>query len=468
MTIADMYSKDVLLLNWRDLGHPQAGGAEVYTWEIAKRFAKAGARVTLVTARHPQSLSLEVRDGVRIIRRGGRLSVYAAAAAHMLRHRGRYEVIVDFQNGIPFFSPLFARRDTAVVCVFHHVHQHQFALHFSPAMARLGRALEKNVARLVYGKRPLVAVSTSTRRDVRLVLGMKGPIHIVPNGVSPLEPATVKRSVGPTIAVVTRLVPQKRLNLLIEAVAQLRNAGRDVHLDIAGVGPDSRRLLGLIEAHNLQHLVRMHGYVDEIRKAELLRQAWLTAVPSIAEGWGLTVIEANSVGVPAIAFDVPGLRDSIRQGVTGWLLPEGSDLAMGLERALGTLEHPESRHMFDVACKRWASQFEWDSSAARLGRIVISEFLHRRAPQSQRRVPSDLGSTVEGHLENGSEAMSGLAGSVRRTDSVAYDGDTVRLMLDSCDEEQAAQVAARLGIRPQRLDLATSAELAIRFTSVDS
>jgi glycosyltransferase involved in cell wall biosynthesis len=460
MPVNDWADEAVLFLNWRDIQHPQAGGAETYCWELAKRLAAAGARVTMFTARHHGATRREMRSEVEVLREGGRLSVYPAAAAHLLRHRDRYSVIVDFQNGIPFFAPLFARRATAVICVVHHVHQAQFGLHFPRPLASVGRFLEKDVARAVYGGRPVVAVSPSTRRDVRLVLGMRGPIFIVPNGVTPVAPVQVTRTEHPTIAVVTRLVPQKRLQLLILAVARLSDTWPDLQLDIAGSGPEAAALARTIRELELTDRVRLHGWVDETLKARLLRQAWMTVVPSVAEGWGLTVVEANSAGTPAVAFDVPGLRDSILPGGTGWLLPEGGDLASGLDRALTELANPATRFAFAERCERWAAAFGWDRSASRLAEIMLSELDHVRSRRRHARAICDLSVLLEGHLVDGS--WENVIGTLRRTDTVAPHGRGVRLLLDGCDEDQAVQVAERLGVVPVRMRLVTSNEMVVR------
>src|SRR5689334_3856917 len=148
--LAHIARSNILFLNWRDPAHPQAGGAEAYCHEIARRLARADARVTLFTARFPGSRAYELVDGVRVLRGGGTFGVYPAAAAHLLRNRHTYDAVVDFQNGIPFFSPLFTPRWTADICVIHHIHQEQFDQFFRWPMNTVGRLLEKQVSRLVY------------------------------------------------------------------------------------------------------------------------------------------------------------------------------------------------------------------------------------------------------------------------------------------------------------------------------
>ena len=133
--LARLAGKRVLVLNWRDVRHPQAGGAEQYMHQIARRWVAAGAHVMWCTARPRGQQAVEVIDGIRVVRSGGELSLYLRAAARMVRTRADVDVVVDCQNGIPFFSPLFAGTDVPVVQVIHHVHQDQFDTRF-PARSR--------------------------------------------------------------------------------------------------------------------------------------------------------------------------------------------------------------------------------------------------------------------------------------------------------------------------------------------
>src|SRR5207244_10162237 len=116
-------------------------------------------------------------------RGGGRLGVSPAAARYLRKHGRYYDAVIDFQNGIPFFSPLFAPAGTVVVCVVHHVHQSQFDMYFRWPMNQVGRLLEGRVSAQVYQRTPFVAVSPSTRAEMRHQLGITAPIHIVPNAV---------------------------------------------------------------------------------------------------------------------------------------------------------------------------------------------------------------------------------------------------------------------------------------------
>lgn len=470
----------VLLLNWRDRTHPRAGGAEVYTQEVAERFAAAGAEVTLFTSQHPGAARAELHRGVRIVRRGGTFGVYLRAAAFMLRHRRDVDVVVDFQNGIPFFAPLFAGRRSAVVLLIHHVHQKQFALHFPWPASLVGQVLEGPVSRVVYRRRPLVAVSPSTRQDVRRTLRLRGPVHVVPNGLTaPSRPHERRPSPFPHVVVVSRLVSHKRFHLLLEAVDRLRTARPDLRVDVVGDGPEREALERRATDLGLGDHVRFHGFAPAETRDALLTAAWLTVSPSQAEGWGLTVVEANAAGVPAVGFAVPGLRDSVVDGVTGWLVPEGDDLAQGIDHALDQLADPDVADGFAERCRAWAARFSWDTTAERLAAVAMAELDRARSLPRTRRLPTDLATRVDFHLRRrddhvgpGGEGpwpdrteedvVRHLAGRIRRSDQVTVVGSAVRLVLHGCDEAGAEVVLRRLDARHvEQVTLATTAELLV-------
>ncbi|WP_250285747.1 MULTISPECIES: glycosyltransferase family 4 protein [unclassified Frankia] len=383
----------VVFLNWRDLDHPQAGGAELYCQSVAERFAAAGARVSLLTARPAgQARSATVR-GVEIHRRGGTFGVYPAVLARLLRDRRGVDAVVDCQNGIPFFSPLALPAGTAVVQVLHHVHQRQFPLYFPAPVARAGQLLETPGSRWVYGRRPVAVVSPSTRDEARDVLRLAGPRFIVPGGAdSPVggaahptspRPAPARPAGRPAIVCVGRLVPHKRLHLLIDALPALRASHPGLVVEMVGDGPDRDRLLRHARGLGVgEEVLRWHGYVDAAERDRLLATAWLTVNPSHGEGWGLSVLEANAHGVPAVAFRVPGLRDAVRDGHTGWLVDEPGPLTATIDTALARLADPAAAARWRSRARAWAAGFTWDATAELLARVLTAE-MDRLAARSR-------------------------------------------------------------------------------------
>jgi glycosyltransferase involved in cell wall biosynthesis len=446
-TIADLAGARVLFLNWRDPAHPLAGGAEVYCWEIARRFAAAGAQVTLLTSRPSGAPARTLVDGVRVDRRGGTYSLYAHAAAFLARNRRHFDAVVDCQNGIPFFSPAFMGRATAIVCVIHHVHQEQFGVHFRWPLRVLGRELEGRWSRLVYGRRPMAVVSPSTSAAVRATLGLRGPIFIVPNGASsPARSESRRRSPSPQIGCVGRLAAHKRMDLLVRAALELRGRVPGLTIDIAGDGPDRQRLETLANDLGVDHVVRFLGHVSPEVKERLLGSAWLTVNPSMGEGWGLSVLEANAHGVPAVAYRVPGLRDSVRDGITGWLVNPGDDLSAPVAHALATLSEPDEADAWAARCRAWAARFDWDESARRLAGIIVAERAQRgRRRPDRRRIISDTACLVDVAAAP-AWRLSALAVGLRRTDLWTVQGGSARMILQGVDERDIGAVLDRLGL----------------------
>jgi hypothetical protein len=135
---AELTGVRVVLVNWRDRAHPLAGGAEEYAHRVAEALRSAGAEVTFLAARVPGQASVSHEAGITLVRKGNRWTVYLWALLWLLLRRRSVDVVVDCQNGIPFFSPLVLRAETAVVLVMHHVHDRQFFVHFPPLLAMIG------------------------------------------------------------------------------------------------------------------------------------------------------------------------------------------------------------------------------------------------------------------------------------------------------------------------------------------
>ncbi|MGD0704615.1 MAG: glycosyltransferase family 4 protein [Trebonia sp.] len=457
--IDQLNGRRILFLNWRDRANPAAGGAESYTEQIAQRFARAGVAVTLFTSEYRGGQPYDWSNGYLVMRKGGRFGVYAAAARHLRRYARQYDAVVDFQNGIPFFAPLWSPPELPVLCVVHHVHQRQFDTYFRWPMNHVGRMLEGRASRLVYRGRPMIAVSPSTRAEMRRELRFRGHVHIVPNGIDQLRQDPARRSARPTIALVTRMVAHKQLDHLIAAVPALLERWPDLRVVIAGTGEASGALAAQVSKLRLGDVVELPGRVSEAAKFELLGAAWLTVAPSAAEGWGLTIMEANAIGTPAVAYDVPGLRDSVRHGMTGWLVRHGQNLASALTDALAELSEPGRRAQIGAAAKAWAGAFSWDSSADRLAGVLLAEMKHRQLGGPERRQAVDLATVACWPAELAAEIMPALKGGLRSTDTVVSDAAGVRALLAGCDEIGAVRALSRVGVLLPELRLATRASV---------
>lgn len=379
----------VAIVNWRDPEHSLAGGAEIYAWEFARALRDGGAEVEFLTAREPGQTATAVREGIVVRRRGGPLSFYLHTALRLLARRRRVDAVIDPSCGLPCFAPLFLRRRTPVLLVMHHVHQDQFATHFPAPVAAFGRWLERVLLHLVYRRRRVVAVSQSTIAEMRRQLRWGGPVGLLANGADlpPFGAGNPATTDSERIAVLGRLVAHKRVDLVIHAVHALRTDHPGVQLDVIGKGPERGELEGLVARLGLAHRVTFHGFVDDDTKAELLGRASVHVCASDAEGWGQAVIEAAGHGLPTVARDVPGLRDSIRPGESGWLVPDSDDLeevgrrlTAGLRVALAEAGDPVSRARRFRACQAWAHQFDWSEMRRQALDLVASELYLSEEP----------------------------------------------------------------------------------------
>lgn len=456
--LAELAGRRILLLNWRDLTNPASGGAEVHTEQIARRFAEAGAVVTLFTSKYDGAAPYDWSNDYLVVRQGSRFGVYLAAARHLRRHGHQYDVVVDCQNGIPFFAPAFTPPGTPVVCMVHHVHQEQFDMYFPWPMNHLGRLLEGRVTRRVYRNGVFVAVSPSTRAEMRRQLRLRMPIHIVPSAFNPLPQTTVRPSPTPAIAVVTRLVPHKQMHHLVEAVPELLQRWPELHVAIAGTGAARDGLLARVRELGLERCVSLPGRVTEQVKSDLISRAWLTVAPSLAEGWGLTVLEANTLGTPTLAYDVPGLRDSVCHGVTGWLVPPGEGLSRALSSALEELSDSGRQQVIADACRQWSRRFSWDLTAERMARVLLSEIARAEQGGSRRRV-IDLATVASWSADEADKAELYLRKELRVTDEIARSEAGLRALLTGCDELAAARALQRVPIPPATIRLATTVDL---------
>ena len=351
----------IVVLNWRDSTNPEGGGSEVYIEQLATRWVDLGHRVTLVCAAHKRAPSIEEREGLRIIRMGGKITVYSRAR-RMLRRGllGHVDVVVDTQNGIPFFA-IWASRAPVVVLV-HHVHREQWPVVYGPLRARVGWFIESVVAPRAFRKCQYVAVSGATREELISHGVTPAAITIVHNGTEPLPRDLVDPDPTPRILVLGRLVPHKRVEHVIAAAAQLREQFPGLTVAVVGGGWWSNELRDAARGHGVSDIVEFTGHVDEAEKARQVARAWVLALPSLKEGWGLVVMEAASLAVPTVAYDhAGGVRESIVDGQTGVLVHGGeNEFTAALASVLG--DESLRRRLGQNALSR-STEFSWDAAA---------------------------------------------------------------------------------------------------------
>jgi glycosyltransferase involved in cell wall biosynthesis len=351
----------LLVLNWQDQFNPQAGGAELHLREVFRRVVARGHPVDLLCSSWKDAPPRQNLDGIEVYRAGTRHSYPFVARRYFDRNlrQNRYDVVIEDLNKVPLFTPLWGL--PKVVALVHHLFG---ATAFREAPAPLAAAvwLSERPIGLVYRKVPFEAVSISTANDLVARGIPRHAIRVIYNGVDSLRltPNADERSEKPLFVYLGRLKKYKRVDIVIQAFAELNVP--EATLEIAGTGDYRASLERLVTSLGLAGRVKFLGFVPEEEKVHLLRRAWATALASPKEGWGISNLEAAACGTPVIAANSPGIRESVIDGETGFLVPPDDANAM----AAAMRGIVVSRDLVDVlgaAARRFAETFTWDRAA---------------------------------------------------------------------------------------------------------
>ncbi len=382
----------VVMLNWRDSGHPEGGGGELYVESVAAGLVAAGHTVTLMTARYAGSAADEVVDGLRVLRAGGRLTVHLLTMLRLLLRRpGRFDLVVDVQNGMPFLSRLVTRRPVVVLC--HHVHREEWPIVCGTSwhgrcLARFGWWVESRVAPRLYRGCRYITVSEISKTDL-VDLGVRASdVTVVHNG-TPAAATFGARSETPHVLVLGRLVPHKRVEHAVRAVHRLADEMPDLRLTILGHGWWEPEIRAEVNRLGVGHLVHLRGYVDDATKHRLLSDAWVLATPSLNEGWGLCVVEAAVHGTPAVAYrSAGGLAESVLDGTTGLLADDSEEAFTAQLRRLLTDDLLRARTA--RAAVAHAERFTWTATTAAFAQVLAQVTSTAPVAVPEPRRPADL------------------------------------------------------------------------------
>lgn len=373
--LAQVGGRHVVIFNWRDTQNPEGGGSERYVETMARGLVERGARVTIFCAAHEEAPLDEMVGGVRYVRRGNHLEVYLYGLWNLLRRGfGSVDLVVDVQNGLPFFTRLGTRKP--VVVLVHHVHREQWPVIFPGVLGKVGWWIERRMAPALYRRCQYIAVSRSTR-DELMELGICGSrIAVVHNGTAAPLAIDVAKTSYPSLVVVSRLVPHKQIEHAVDVVAALRHTHPDIHLSIVGSGWWEDDLRKYVAEAGVGDLVGFEGFVSEKRKHEVLARSWVMLLPSIKEGWGLVVGEAGSHEVPTIAYaSAGGTRESIGHLRSGLLVNDGTEM---LEATRQLLEDSELRNRLGDGALEMSQTFSWTHSQDSFAHVLSDVLAGKR------------------------------------------------------------------------------------------
>lgn len=359
----------MLVINWRCVKNPLAGGAEIYLQEIFRRLVQHGHKVTQLAERFPGSAAEETVDGIRILRMGGKntfnFAVYRGLKG--IVEQGDYDIVIDDLNKIPFYSPWLTEKPVMAI-LMHLFRGSIFKEAFFPLAGYV--YLSESIIPWAYGNRLFAVLSESSKRDV-VRLGIKPEqIAVVPPGTDfdRFRPdLSVKRE--PILLHVGRIKRYKAVDHLLQAAQLLKNKSRKFKVVVVGTGDDRPRLEKMTRELGIEGIVRFTGFISEEEKIRLYRQSAVLVENSVKEGWGLIVMEANACGLPVVVARSPGLVDSSRDGVNGLFYEYGnvSDLVEKLDRLL---QDKELRTQLGQQAIEWAHQWTWDGAAREMEGII--------------------------------------------------------------------------------------------------
>jgi glycosyltransferase involved in cell wall biosynthesis len=366
----------ILLFNWQDIKNPAGGGAEVYLHQIFKRLAAQGHDITLLCSQFSGAPKDDVIDGIRIMRRGNRSLFNYSVPIEYERHlrREHYDIVIDDINKIPFYTPMYIR-EPLLGMVMHLFGTSIFKEASFPAASYVYCA--ERFALSVYGNTPLVAISPSTRTELLTHGCREENIFLVPCAVNHdvyRQLSSVART-GPIIGYVGRIKKYKSVDHLLRAFAIVLKIIPNAKLIIIGDGDGKPAFEQLSHELQIDHAATFTGFLPLEEKVRQLNQMQIVVNTSAKEGWGLTVTEANACGVPAVASDVPGLRDAVIDGETG-LLYEYGNIEQLAEKILLLLRDEHLRTRLTNGALEYAQSLTWDKSA-KIMLEVIDKVLQR-------------------------------------------------------------------------------------------
>ena len=359
----------VLLVNWQDRENPQAGGAEIHLHEIFGRLAAKGHDVRLLCGGWPGCPPRTTLDGIDVYRVGTRHTFpFLAHRAYRENHDGWADVLVEDINKVPLYTPGWNPK--ACVALVPHLFGSTAFQELAAPLAAAVWLTERPLGRS-YHNVPFEAISESTAADLAQRGIPRGSIEVIYPGIDTVAytPNAAQRSPAPVFSYLGRLKKYKGVQLVIRAFAEM--AVPSAVLEVAGAGDFRPKLEELARSLDLGERVRFLGRISEAEKVALLRRSWALVFASPKEGWGITNLEAAACGTPVVASNSPGIRESVRDGETGFLVPHGDivGMAAAMRRVAASLDLVRT---LGSAARTFSETFTWERAAAETERHLAS------------------------------------------------------------------------------------------------
>ena len=352
----------ILWLAHRDPQNPRAGGAERTIYEVDTRLIEKGHKIVLLTGGWRGSMPAENLGGIEIHRFGKRLAPHLVLPVFLLKHQ--YDIVVnDLGHAVPWISSTILNKHNIIF--FHHLHARSLPGQVNPIMAKLITAIERCYFILYHGK-VFVTESTTSKNDL-LKLGIKeDKIIMIPPGVENKLFHPASKSKYPSIVYFGGMRKYKRPLEVLYLLKSLLGKLEYVKLYVIGTGPEERSMKRLANELNMQDCVEFTGRISDKELSDIVASAWLNVHTSVTEGWGYSILEASSAGTPTVAYDVPGVRDAVEDGLNGLKVKDGDRKALA-DAAFSILTNSEiswssikvsQKYSWDKTAELWIKLFE--------------------------------------------------------------------------------------------------------------
>lgn len=354
----------ILVVNWFDPHAPRAGGAELHLEEVFGRLARWGHEVTLLASGFAGAPAEERIGGLRV-HRAARYWSFPFCWRRAIERGGgfeQYDVVVEDLNKLPLGVGRHTRVPT--VLLVHHLWGTAAFQAAGLPIALSTWLSELGLAR-TYRRHLVIAVSESGKRDLVRRGFAAGQVAVVENGVAPPGEAPAEereRAATPTFAYIGRLQPYKRVHLLLQALATVKEEGVACRAIVAGTGPAETGLKRMTRKLGLTRAVMFAGFVSDGERRQIFRESWAHVQPSRREGWGLTVMEAAVAGTCTVAANSAGLCDSVEHQVTGLLVPHRF-LPSFADALRFLVRNPGEAWRMGAEAYRRAEFYSWDRAA---------------------------------------------------------------------------------------------------------
>jgi len=360
----------ILIFNWRDIKNPEAGGAEVYIHEVAKRLAKKGNEVILFSAKFKNAKNEEEIDEVKVVRRGSKGTVYLKAKTFFNETKNKVDLIIDSINTIPFFTPLYVKEKPKIALIFQLTGQVFYKVLPKP-LAYVAENTEPFIYKKFYRKVQSIVLSQSVKDELINIGLPESNIEVAEPGIDLDFYTPGKKTEYPSVLYLNRIVPYKNVDDLVRAFRVVANAVPNSKLFIVGCRGTKYEdyLRRLVHELNLSNSVEFYPFAIGKEKKEFLQKSWVHVLPSTKEGWGISVTEAAACGTPTVAYDVIGLRDSVKHNITGFLVPYKGINALA-EKIIDLLSNEELRRKMSTKAHEEALKFTWNRTATLISNTI--------------------------------------------------------------------------------------------------